>query len=312
VDVFQTSTVHLLWHAFLCSQSLPVDLPFDYIEYINRVTTHAFVKMIKVGWRVWMIFMGGILVTAAAAGTYHKVTGTDDAEKIADIFTDDPNNNQVVYFTFFYVIWVIMLSAWFVLCTRWGVAGTIRRVVAQVQGGEDATNSQRGEEASLEVSLLAACSPTADAPGASEVSWHKLACRTVFPCCSRTRRGDLWRNCWMFSAPDLPLRACQLSVLFFSLFVSLFTLTLYSVDSRGTFYTALITPFLLLAGLGGTAMPRYCSVRYFGTLAHEEILKELVAEAKVKWEAGGRRVDLEDRETQEAMHLMYEVVVNWR
>ena len=101
------ATQYLLCDAFLRSQNLPIDLPFDFVEYTSKCTTHMFVKMVKLGWRLWTIFLTFIAAIAILSGFYHKFKG-NTVESTDKIFTTDPDDNLVFYNTFFVAGWILL------------------------------------------------------------------------------------------------------------------------------------------------------------------------------------------------------------
>ncbi|GMH91815.1 hypothetical protein TL16_g12163 [Triparma laevis f. inornata] len=107
IDVYMVATQYLLCDAFLRSQNLPVDLPFDFVEYTSKCTTHMFVKMVKLGWRLWTIFLTFISFIATFSGFYHKING-NVVENTDNIFTNNPDDNLVFYNTFFAVGWILL------------------------------------------------------------------------------------------------------------------------------------------------------------------------------------------------------------
>ena len=108
INVYMVATQYLLEDAFLRSQNLPVDLPFDFVEYTTKCTTHMFVKMINLGWRLWSIFLTWILAIAIFSGLYHKLNG-NTFETTDIIITHDPDNNVTFYNAF-------TISGWILIC----------------------------------------------------------------------------------------------------------------------------------------------------------------------------------------------------
>jgi hypothetical protein len=43
------------------------DLPFDYTEFISKHVTAMYIKIVHLGWRLWMLFL--ILLLTGSAGT---------------------------------------------------------------------------------------------------------------------------------------------------------------------------------------------------------------------------------------------------
>jgi len=117
IDTFMVGTQFLMGDAFLASQGLPPDLPFDYVEYTSKVVTHMYIKLIHLGWRVWSVFLAVTILSAAFAGLWHKIHGNTQ-ENTDSIFTDDPNNNE--NFTYFFMIVGVFLILNLNYCFHYG------------------------------------------------------------------------------------------------------------------------------------------------------------------------------------------------
>ena len=109
------------------------------------------------------------------------------------------------------------------------------------------------------------------------------------------------------------MRAFQFSCLLWTFFISLFVLVLHHVtfDLWGYWiYMLFVAPFVLIKQVGGQGFPKYAALRFFGSLAREELLEPLVEDARKRWAAGERRADLDDERVVTAIRDMYEMVLD--
>ncbi len=321
VDIFQTATVFLLADAFLRSHGLPRDLPFDYVEYLQRCTTKMFIKMIRLGWRIWVVFIITILLTAAGMGVINVSEGYGE-ENIDVIFVDDPNENWKFLISFEMVGWILMLLL-FRIIPQMGktFVGVVRR--ARKDGQNAMQNVTDGAaDTSGDISILSMHAPLMpQTPGEQkrgqdrqtlihhvtrDIRKGKTLGQTFCPCCSKSNAKDPYRSLFILKSPDFALRFFQCCILYYALFIALSLTVLMFVDGFwSTSYQFVLLPILLLRVLGGRSFPKYASIRFFGNLTEEDIFRDLLDDAWSRYREGKRRIDIaEDTEAIEDMYRM--------
>ncbi|GMI08942.1 hypothetical protein TrVE_jg11412 [Triparma verrucosa] len=338
IDVYMVATQFLLCDAFLRSQNLPVDLPFDFVEYTSKATTHMFVKMVKLGWRLWTIFLTFVLGVAALSGIYHKING-NVVESTDTIFTDDPDDNLVFYNTFFTFGYVLLFYNFRSISTT---DTTFEKLIqlemkrirkrerqaaerAAGSGTESVTDPLNESHASsLGLPLLSPQrdpNTTASTVTTTDVSlglnpdakWlcvrlnGKSGQETFCPC--TVHDISPYKKLFFNNAPDWCLRIYQATVLYYGLFLSTYVTVfafLSTADATYTYFSLILPLVAILAA--GQAFPKYASVRYFGDLSRPEILDPLVEEAWEKYRNGERRIQIDNPAEVEAIRSMYELV----
>ena len=306
------ATQFLLGDAFLASQNLPPDLPFDHVEFIARTTTFMYIKLIHLGWRVWSVFLLTTILAAAIAGLWHKLSG-NMTESTVNIFTDDPNNNELFTYVFQILGFVLIiflnyafhsLDATFVRLT--GIAYdkkfSPKRSVSN-------SNDSRESNISMTEPFLSSLgeeivTPIAKVPVYKGKSLWENCC----PCFSSRANKDKYRSAFYFSAPDFTMRLYQVASLYLGLLISLFiTVFMFVENSNNVFWTTLF-PLLMTLSRFGFQSPKFSCLRYFGPLAPPEILDPLVAEAREKYAAGVRRINIASGD-HEIIRKMYLIVL---
>jgi hypothetical protein len=296
--------VVLLGDAFLRSRNLPPDLPFEFHQYVELCMTHLFIKMVKVGWRVWLTVVTSLVLFCITTGFFHSlITGGNQAEDMDHIFADDPDVNAPLFVAFMIIVWYSFAHtiASFSSLDSKTLPALLRIVYDESLASAPAEPSEAAaaDDTHLSTSLL---SEPGSAPKKSWVG-------SFFPCCTAT--GE-YRKAWRRSAPDYAFRLFQISLLGWTFFLSLYTLVLSHVSFSlysSFFYLLFIAPFILINRIGGQGFPKYCCLRFFGPLAREELLEPLVEDARRRYEQGERRADMRDERVVLAIKQMYELVL---
>ncbi|GMH78537.1 hypothetical protein TrST_g6514 [Triparma strigata] len=244
--------------------SIDMSFPnFRYIDYLESATTHLFVKMIHVGWRIWAT---GIVIVGCFAAIFsllmysHESDSLNLVNQLDKMWLDGDANPPQRAVDNVFVINLMNIAAFILLI--------VSRLIYMT------TNS---ETFLSKLEVLARQKPTdmndvsSDANTPMLESFPHRRPEKPFTCdpfrrCSQPRANeDPWTTMWFLKAPDLMIRVYQANILYFSFYASLFILTLrFANDWAWVFFV--IYPVLVLFGMGYRLLPHYASIRFCGNL----------------------------------------------
>ncbi len=270
-------------HLFLLSQTnrnnAPpdlqyLDLTFDnyrYVDYVSSATTHLFVKMIHVGWRIWASVMLVVAVLCIVLEFTMKNNGFEDQLHSMWLtqgrFVEE-NNFVVNGLNIFGFIVLILSRLLYISTTSENHLDSIAKMAhTKLPPKEDAgSNADLGGDSSS-TSLLPAALVGGDpkrTPLADPLRRFSSTMRSW---------EDPYRALWFLKAPDLMIRVYQSQILFFAMYAGCFILNLRFANSYAWVFFV-VYPALILGGMAYKLIPHYASIRYIGTLTIDNALRE--------------------------------------
>ncbi|GMI01467.1 hypothetical protein TrLO_g4925 [Triparma laevis f. longispina] len=239
---------------------------FRYSDYLESSTTHLFVKMIHVGWRIWAT---GIVVVGVFTGVFailmysHKPDSINLENQLDRMWLDGDATPPQRAVDNVFVINMMNIAAFILLI--------VSRAIYMTTNSEtflaklEALSKQKPA-----ISDMNDVSSDANTPMLESFPPHRRPDKPFkfdpFRRCSEPRpHEDPWTTVWFMKAPDLMIRVYQINILYFSFYASLFILTLrFANDWAWVFFV--IYPVLVLFGMGYRLLPHYASLRFCGNL----------------------------------------------
>ncbi len=239
---------------------------FDYSSYVNSCTTHLFVKMIHVGWRLWTVV---ILVLSALVGLFSVLQRTNNlTEQLEHMWLSDgrmieSNNFAVDFFNITGAILLVLSRCLYLAVVNDGVVERMEALIeSEEQRGSCTVQEEMSEELSTPLTNFAH-NQSRKAPG------DRTTIFDPFRRCMRQRDSeDPYRSLWFLKAPDLLLRVYQSNILFFSFYAAAFLVILRFANTYAWIFFV-VYPAIVLFGVAYQMLPYYAMCRYIGSLTLE-------------------------------------------